>query len=923
MGRRMAVSVGVHACWHYWGKAKPADDGPAFHRLLYHSLDVAAVGVVYLEQSSSLLDMFCLRLRCSREAFLSWTAFFLSLHDLGKFSDTFQLQRADIVAELQGREANPKSYTERHDTLGFWVWKDLARADVMETIGLTGERQDIATWIRAVCGHHGMPPVDQGVADYHFRPEDKRATAEFVDLMATLLLTDEAKRIPEAADEDFEEAGQALSWWFAGLTVLADWLGSNTKFFVYRTDPQDLGEYWQHALASAREALEASGVRPVPVAPGKTMQDFFPHIQQPSPLQTWAQDVELANRPQIHLLEDVTGAGKTEAALILAYRLMAQGAAQGFFIGLPTMATANAMYGRIARVYQKLFDGHASLALGHGFKNLVESFAASVLPPDPEVHDAAQRDDTASARCTAWLADHNKRVLLAPAGVGTVDQALLAVLHSKHQSLRLLGLFNKVLIIDEVHACDAYMEGVLKVLLRFHASMGGSVILLSATLPNRMKTGLLSAYACGRGCRTGAPFLAEAYPLATRWDEDGGMRQEPLASRRNVSRTVQVRYVSDDEQVLVDILAALAEGKCVGWIRNTVGDAIAAYERLAQYVARDKITLFHARFALGDRLRTEERILHYFGDASGPEERTGRLMIATQVAEQSLDVDFDVLVSDLAPIDRILQRAGRAQRHARDSSGSRLRQVDAVDARPAPCLWVLGPTWTETPQSDWYAAQFKAAQYVYDRHDQLWLTAGVLQEGRLAMPDDARRLIETVFSDAAEVPAALQAGALKAEGNAWAEASQAQLNTLNIGGGYMRGEIGDWWADTRTPSRLGEETREVMLARWVNGCLLRWDERAWPYSMVKIAARNLASAELPADAVQRQVYDDLLATLPAQGKYCVLLPLVEQADGSWQGRAWTGAKETGGKPARLLTWVYDDSLGLRIKESDAEISASD
>lgn len=920
----MTIDMQDQNYWNYWGKARPADGEPAFHRLVYHSLDVAAVGRIYLEQSPAFLDMCCSRLQCTREGFLSWASFFLALHDLGKFSDTFQSQIPDLVRQLQGRDAGAKNYTERHDTLGFLAWKDLVRDGILDNIGMTDARREIVYWMRAVCGHHGMPPIDTGCAERHFRDADSDAAACFVEAIGHLLLNEEARRIPELAGDDFEKASLALSWWFAGLTVLADWLGSNTKFFGYQIEPRRIEEYWIDARAAAGLALDASGVRSVPVAPDKTPQDFFPYIQHASPLQAWARDVPLPVEPQVYLLEDVTGAGKTEAAMILAYRLMAQGSAQGFFIGLPTMATANAMYGRVARVYQNLFAGDASLALGHGFKDLVDLFAASVLPADESERDAAQRDETASARCTAWLADHNKRVLLAPAGVGTVDQALLAVLHSKHQSLRLLGLFNKVLIVDEVHACDAYMEGVLKVLLRFHASMGGSAILLSATLPNRMKAGLLRAYACGRRIELATQQLDEAYPLATRWCEsDTPLYQHALASRPNVSRTVQVRYLCDEERFYAEILAALAEGKCVGWIRNTVADAIDAYMRLSGHIAPEHITLFHARFALGDRLQTEQEVLDRFGERSGHAQRRGRLMIATQVAEQSLDVDFDVLVSDLAPIDRILQRAGRAQRHTRDARGNRLGEADAVDGRAAPSLWVLAPLWTEAPASDWYAAAFRTAQYVYDRHDQLWLTAKALQSGSFSMPGDARRLIEMVYSGEEEFPEALQKRATKAEGEVWAQASQAQMNTLNIDGGYKRGEIGDWWADTKTPSRLGEETKEVMLARWVGGSLVRWHEGRWPYSMVKVAARNIDRVEPSGDEARRQEYARLLATLPSEGKYCVLLPLELQGDGTWQGRAWTTGDEKRRKPARLMTWLYDSELGLRMKESDADEAAPD
>jgi CRISPR-associated endonuclease/helicase Cas3 len=739
--------------------------------------------------------------------------------------------------------------------------------------------------------------------------------------MARLLLTDEARQIPAAYGSDFGDAGKSLSWWFAGLAVLADWLGSNTAFFKYKTEPGSLDEYWKSVRHVARQVLDETGVLPTPVAPGKTLHDFFPHIQEASPLQGWAQSVPLAHGPQIFLLEDVTGAGKTEAAMMLAYRLMAHGSATGFFVGLPTMATANAMYERVARFYQQLFDGDASLALGHGFKDLVKSFAESVLPKSENEHDPAQPDETASARCTAWLADHNKRVLLAPAGVGTVDQALLAVLHSKHQSLRLLGLFNKVLIVDEVHACDTYMEGVLKILLGFHASMGSSVILLSATLPARMKRALLNAYAGGCDARILQP-LDDAYPLATRWSADENvLHQDHLASRPNVSRTVQVRYLCDEEQLYADIRNCLVEGQCVGWIRNTVGDAVDAFERLALVVEPGKSHLFHARFALGDRLDTEQDILDQFGDHSSAAIRSGRLMIATQVAEQSLDVDFDVLVSDLAPIDRMLQRAGRVHRHVRDSSGNRLRQNGAVDGRPVPVMWVLAPAWVDVPDAAWYAAKFKTGQYVYPRHDQLWLTAGALQEGCFTMPGDARRMIETVYSDGQDMPAAREERASKAGGDSSSHASIAQMNTLKFVDGYKRGDVGDWWEDTQTPSRLGEATVEVMLARWEDGRLRQWHDGAWAYSMVKIAAWRIGSPEITAD---RQVaYEGLRETLPSKGKYCVLLPLERCGDGTWQARAWTLEDTKLGRPARLLTWLYDAALGLRVGASDAEEAASD
>jgi CRISPR-associated endonuclease/helicase Cas3 len=914
----------------YWGKAKPAvDSAPQYHLLPFHSLDVAAVGVAYLKRSDTLLKSCCQLLDCSEDAFLSWAAFFLSLHDLGKFSEAFQSQRPDLIEQLQHRSPNAaKQYNERHDSLGYWLWREDLASIVSPKIDLDCSRDNkaaLACWMRAVTGHHGMPPRNTGSVDHFFLRGDKQAAADYVLAMARLLLTEEAKNIVKGLDRKaFLEASETLSWWFAGLAVLADWLGSNTTYFPYQDTPQDVAQYWSGAVEKAGSALSEAGVLPASVQPGQLIQDFFPYIKEASPLQHWAATVPIPAAPQIFLLEDVTGAGKTEAAMMLAYRLMAEGLAEGFFIGLPTMATANAMYKRVARVYQRLFASDANLVLAHGHKGLVEEFARSVLPPDASEMDAAQLDETASARCSAWLADHSKRALLASAGVGTIDQALLAILHSKHQSLRLLGLFNKVLVVDEVHACDTYMQGLLEVLLEFHARANGSVILLSATLPGKMKQALLNAFARGRNQARAPALQARAYPLATRWhDGQQHLLEEALASRASVSRTVRVHYEADQARVIEHVREALAQGKCVAWIRNTVADAINAYACLAPMVGEGQIILFHARFAMSDRLAKEEQVLSCFGEQSNHDVRRGRLMIATQVAEQSLDVCFDILVTDLAPIDRVLQRAGRLHRHPRDAHGDRLLDAAALDGRPPPCLWVLGPQWTENPPVDWYGRVFPKAQYVYSHHGQLWLSAKILLKGGFSMPGDARDMIETVFSGDEEIPPALERSALNAEGKVIADLSVAQQNTLKVDGGYVRGDLGDWWSEAKTPSRLGEEAGEVLLAKWIGDKLCPWVDGAWALSMVKIATRLISGEVVPVRAEQQAAFLRLKQTLPSQGKWCLLLPLSQDGDGIWRGQAWAAGGGRRDSQPMLVTWLYDTNFGLRMMASDAVDAAPD
>ena len=922
----------------YWGKAAATQTPGAasWHRLAHHSLDVAAVGAALLARLPALRQLLGARLGLADHLLVSWVSFCLALHDLGKFSEAFQSQRPDLFSTLRGRApSRARPYTLRHDSLGMLFWTAVVKEQLINEAWLGSRSEDLADgidcWMRACTGHHGQPPSNGETWTQHFHvTEDRAAALAFVGRMrARFLVPDLVSAIAALAPAEFLHTSKELSWWMAGLAVLADWLGSNTTYFPYEEEATPLADYWPMAQQRAELALDGSGIVPPPSAAAMAFVSLFPAIVTPSPLQAWAADVPLHAGAQIHLLEDVTGAGKTEAALMLAHRLMASGNADGFFVALPTMATANAMYARVATTYLRLFGAAASLALAHGQRKLVDGFAATVvehlatavLPRDTEANDARQADETASARCTAWLADHNKRALLAPAGVGTIDQVLLAVLHSKHQSLRLLGLLRKVLVVDEVHACDDYMEGVLSVLLEFHARAGGSVILLSATLPQRMKQRLLAAFA--RGLQQPPPEAsAMAYPLATVWPAaaSSGAAQTALATRPDVRRHVRVQCSEHIDEVVAAIRSALNQGQCVCWVRNTVADAVDAFERFQPLLAPENLLLFHARFALHDRLAMEQRVLKLFGKHSGHSERAGRLLLATQVVEQSLDVDFDLLVTDLAPIDRVVQRAGRLRRHRRHADGTPVQTATAPDERGEPVLWVLTPPWQNEPDARWFKAAFSKAAAVYPHHGQLWLTARALREGGFTMPDDARRLIETVFSnDDEDLPPGLQANAMAAVGLGYAALTQAQMNTLKLGSGYERGGI-DWWSEAKTPSRLGDASSTVALARWEGGRLRPWVDRAhgWAYSSLRVAERLIADTAPATDPALQAAVEAARAEMPAKGSWAVLLPLVQGADG-WVGAALAAARK--GQAPRRLVWRYDAQRGLQmLKPSDTDIS---
>lgn len=933
-GHRSRLPAEAPSYFRYWGKARPAVDTTALmHLLPYHCLDVAAVGAAYLEAAPALRRWFAEKLGLAdAHDLVPWVSFWLCLHDIGKFAEAFQGQRADLFEQM--RQCAPgKSYTERHDTLGRVVWTQLLEQVAIDESWMGPQTEDhgLRAWVSAVTGHHGQPPKSDAIhLAHHFdASNDAEAIIEFVRDARKLMRGDCLPLLRTTLDaDDFCRASEHLSWWTAGLAVLADWIGSSTDYFEYRDKPPAdgrLDDYWQHAKRQAAIALAATGVVPATRPSASTLSTLFPSITKPSPLQAWASEQPLPAEPALVMLEDVTGAGKTEAAVMLTHRMMAHGMADGFFIGLPTMATANAMYGRISRVFARLFGADDSLALAHGQSRLVEDFAATVLRGGRSEDDSAQHDETASARCTAWLADHNKRALMAAAGVGTIDQAMLAVLHSKHQSLRLLGLFRKVLIVDEVHACDSYMQRVLESLLEFHAYAGGSAILLSATLPQAMKQALLKAYSRGRALARGEraqsqPLLPSMeYPLATTWYAGIGTRaiEVPLASRAEVCRSVALRCLTDQQTVIESIEKALAGGRCVCWMRNTVADAVEAFDALAHRVGAGNMTLFHARFALADRLAIERHILECFGPESTAEQRRGQLVIATQVVEQSLDADWDMVVSDLAPIDRLIQRAGRLQRHVRDAHGNRLLEPGAREQRGEACLWVHGPAWTETPASNWFKAALPKAAMVYPHHGQLWLTMRSLQAGCMRMPDDARGLIESVFGEDALTPEALDANANRAEGENWAARSQGGSNVVKLTSGYTRGDVIDWWSEARTPSRLGEASTTVMLARWEGERLRPWahhdnEAAAWAYSSVRVPARWIAQRAKDSSPAREAALCAAEADIPGAGKWAVLLPLEHGDCGVWRGHAT--AAEGKHRPAQTREWSYSSMSGLMPAE---------
>ena len=874
-------------------------DYAAYHLLAFHCLDVAAVGCVLLEQHPFLANRFEQLFNIPKTILFPLLKLLFVLHDCGKFAESFQQLKPELRQKWWGKPTKT-SYDIRHDSLGFILWEDEDAIRKALHIELRFYRKSLKIWLQAVTGHHGLPPKNSKnsnkiSANTYFKESDIASATEFFQQSYALFKPDKEALAVCLQQEDVSERQPLATWLLAGFTILCDWLGSDTEHFKFCADESlSLDDYWQqYALPSAKQAVQKAGILPAKSASKQNLQQIFSYLENPTPLQVQADSLSLPQKPQLLILEDVTGAGKTEAAMMFAHRLISQGLAQGVFIGLPTMATANAMYERVADCYLKFYADQEkpSLILVHSASKLSDRFQQSIIDLQSNDSIYATKDTTASAQCVRWLSDHRKKALLADVGIGTIDQALLGVLPAKHQSLRLLGLANKVLIVDEVHAYDAYMNRLLQSLLEFHAFLGGSAILLSATLPFKMRQAFVKAFQRGAGYE-GSCLQKQGYtdyPLLTHITDVKPV-ELVLETRPEVKRTVKVDFLHDYQSVIETIKAAVANNQCVCWIRNTVFDARTAYSDLQKvdWLENDKLMLFHSRYTLHDRKTVEDKVLSLFGKNSIAETRQGKVLIATQVVEQSLDLDFDLMISDLAPIDLLIQRAGRLHRHVRDNAGNFIAESGQKDQRSPPLLIIHSPALEQAPAQDWYKAVFPKANGVYPHTGQLWRTAMLLGDKKAwQMPEDARELIETVYSeDDIDIPESLKKASNEAEGEHWAKISLANMNVLKPEQGYTLSDNA-WDEDARIPTRLSEDSVTIYLAVWQAdklSPLINAQRYAWDLSSVNINAKRIKGLpKLPEDVAQ--ALNQLREQEKIFDEYSFILPLMSLSNTQWDGQA--------------------------------------
>ena len=721
-----------HALRNLWAKTS-REEGDRWHPLILHMLDVAASAeaLLHREPESTRSRMGAI-LGLPWELARPWLLFLVACHDLGKACPGFQCKWQNLSGLDAGRSPNTDinhAFVSQIE-LGSWLidqgWPDQLAELVADAVGC----------------HHGERAAPSIL---NHLMGDRRATGKpgWRDVRHGLIenLLDVLKPTTRPTKETLSGPDFML---LSGLTSFADWIGSNEEEFPFGrpADCSDLNAWFESRRTRAERALNAMGWghrTPLTQEP-KSFTDVFGFA--PRPLQqTVAEALTELEAPAILLLEAPMGEGKTEAAFFAHLELQRRFGHRGLYVALPTKATGNAMFTRTLKFLRDQgIKRNLDIQLVHGGALLNDAFKNLKV-------SGIWDEKEGQVRAGEWFMN-KKRALLSEYGVGTIDQALLPILPVRHNFVRLWGLANRVVVFDEIHAYDAYTGTLLIHLLRWLLALGTSVVLLSATLPPSIRRKLATVVT--------TTWLEQEveYPRLSVFQHGEKVRQKHFQADPARRQTVRLQILPPTlPEMRVALEAHLTMGGMGLVLLNTVQRAQDLYRlfpdgepvrRGDQHVGKrlvdgTEVFLFHARFPADMRQQREQQALEAFGVST---HRTGRkILIATQVAEQSLDVDFDVIATDLAPIDLVLQRAGRLWRHAR-----------SVSPMVEPFLLVAGLAGDAPPSFGkplWWGKVYS--------EDILLRTWNLLRgKQQFTLPDEIDALVQAVYEEQVGVPESVQ-----------------------------------------------------------------------------------------------------------------------------------------------------------------------
>lgn len=691
--------------------------------LWMHLRDTLEIMKILLDEFVS--DSFAESCGLSKKLLIQIAIFIAYIHDIGKATVGFQykigLAVTERIGEIEYYGLKLPAFMET-DRLNLTPHA-LAGEVILRYYGFPNS-------IAAIVGaHHGVPlgagsvkaqELNQREADIkgfknYFGCEDDHQNRELLEEIWKSLIDDALKYSQIESIDELPEISSNAQMILTGLLIMADWIASNTEYFpLISVDDTGDESYYTSRVENAWEKISfpemwSSLKQEYSDFDFRDTFGFIPRSTQKAMLDIVAE----TQNPGLFILEAPMGCGKTEAALAASELLAAKLKKKGVFFGLPTQATANGLFPRVINWAEKQSEEfYHSVNLKHGGAELNKIFK-SIQKGIPE-----EKTDSGLI-VHSWFCD--KKACLADFVVGTVDQLLMAALKRKHVMLLHLGLAEKVVVIDEVHAYDAYMNEYLERALQWLGKYHTPVILLSATLPAQRRMALVNAYLSQK--ESSSEFEANIdYPLLT-WTDDFEIQQKSLPYNGS-HQNIETRKIKDDEIISI-IKNAVDSGGCVGVIVNTVSRAQKIYDSICTEIT-DNVLLYHAQFIMPDRNQKEAELIDKVGKKSSQGERKGFVVVGTQVLEQSLDIDFDVLITDICPMDLLLQRIGRLHRHERDYR---------PDILKGPVCYVV---------TDEYDNEKTGSRSIYGE----WLLKETLEflPETIMIPDDVSTLVQKVYS---------------------------------------------------------------------------------------------------------------------------------------------------------------------------------
>lgn len=667
-----------------------------------HARDAAGV----MEKVIKLLpDSTFNALKLSKEEAKRLLVFLSCVHDVGKMTADFQNKILRNVPVLKAKVE--KEVEVPHVELLAGVGHAWEGEAILNLLGCPPS-------VSAIIGmHHGVPFQNDGTRRIFSKSlcrnfgnmfsggADDRWMQAWEEMLTEALQIsryNSVKDLPEVIRED----AVVLS----GIVIMADWIASNEEWFPLVEDGEAVNEkaYPERIEKGWNKLKMAETWQP---CTSEMNEELFERRFGFTPNEMQRKTLELVNvnkKPGLLIIEAGMGSGKTEAAFAAAEVMASKSGAGGIFFGLPTQATANGLFPRLKHWAESQTENYVfSILLAHGNAEAEENFQ--------ELLNEDYRTTEEGLTVHPWTEGKHKK-LLADFVCGTVDQVLQMALAQKFLSLLHVGITGKVVVIDEVHAYDAYMNGYLEKTLRWLGFYHVPVILLSATLPSDKRKHFVEAY-------TGKEFICDKqeYPLITLVTAEDTLMQKSVETHEK--KEVKIEKITD-----TDILPKLSEkaqkGACTGIVVNTVARAQKMYDFLKEKLPDNRIILLHSRYISCDRSEKEGEILAKAGKHSAADERKGLIVIGTQVIEQSLDLDFDYMISDLCPADFLLQRIGRLHRH------NRIRPQEAS----SPVISVI-------------ASENRGSTAVYGEY-LLERTRNILPE-KLILPQDIPSFVNSVY----------------------------------------------------------------------------------------------------------------------------------------------------------------------------------